>query len=181
MSSWRSLKRCYCGADWIGHDGFDGCTLRLAEASVLLETGLVRLRIRLDHFIDRGQRSTVWQGVVFVINVVEVRWKVFRRAPGHRGCSRCRAPLLALALETRFGCAVVDVATFPGKARFRRFSSCPLDPVIGKFRAWRRSLSTSLDNAERSCSPGLDARLEWEMVRRGRAIFKILQEYYTER
>ena len=25
-------------------------------------------------------------------------------------------PLRALALETRFGCAVVDVATFPGKA-----------------------------------------------------------------
>ena len=181
MSSWRSLKRCYCGADWIGHDSFDGCTLRLAEASVLLETGLVRLRIRLDHFIDRGQRSTVWQGVVFVINVVEVRWKVFRRAPGHRGCSRCRAPLLALALETRFGCAVVDVATFPGKARFRRFSSCSLDPVIGRFRAWRRSLSTSLDNTERSCSPRLDARFERVIVRRGRAILKILQELYAER
>ena len=36
-------------------------------------------------------------------------------------------PLRALALEARFGCAVVDVATFPGKARFSRFSSCPLD------------------------------------------------------
>ena len=43
----------------------------------------------------------------------------FRRVPSHRGCSRCRTPLGALAVETRFGCAVVDVATFPGKARFR--------------------------------------------------------------
>ena len=44
-------------------------------------------------------------------------------------------PLRALALEARFGCVVVDVATFPGKARFRRFSSCRLDPVMGRFRA----------------------------------------------
>ena len=44
-------------------------------------------------------------------------------------------PLRALALETRFGCAVVDVATCPGKARFSRFSSYRLDPVMGRFRA----------------------------------------------
>ena len=30
-----------------------------------------------------------------------------------------RRPLRALDLETCFDCAVVDVATFPGKARFR--------------------------------------------------------------
>ena len=49
------LRSSHDGLD----DGPDGCTLRLAEAGVLWEAGLVRLRIRLDHFLDRGQRSMV--------------------------------------------------------------------------------------------------------------------------
>ena len=129
MSGWRSLKRCYGGADWISHDGLDCCTQSLAETGVLLEGGLLQLRIRLDHFVDRGQRSTVWRGVVFVINVVEVQFA--ERLSDERLVAVVvlveGRPLRALALEARFGCAVVDVATFPGKARFSRFSSCPLD------------------------------------------------------
>ena len=49
----------------------------VAEASVLLEAGLVWLRIWRDHFLDRGQRSMVCQGVVF-INIVQVHWKAYR-------------------------------------------------------------------------------------------------------
>ena len=45
MSGWRRLKHCYCRVDQISHNGLDGRRLRLAEANVLLEAGLVWLRI----------------------------------------------------------------------------------------------------------------------------------------
>ena len=138
MSGWRSLKCCYCRVDQISHNGLHGWRLRLAEASVLLEAGLIWLRIWLDHFLDRGQRSMVWRGVVF-INIVQVHWKALRVCLFAVMVLVAGCPLPAWAFVTHFGCAVVNVATFPGKTHLRRFSSCPLDLVMGRFRDWRWS------------------------------------------
>ena len=137
MSGWRSLKDCYCRVDQISHNGLDGWRLRLAEASVLLEAGLVWLRIWLDHFRHRGQWSLVWQGVGF-INIVQGHWKAFLVCLFAVMVLVAGCPLPAWAFVTSFGRAVVNVTTFPGKTHFRRFSSCPLDPVMGRFRDWRR-------------------------------------------
>ena len=74
-------------------------------------------------------------------------------------------------LAVRFFCMLLAVllrglAELPSRARLRRFRSCPLEPVIGRFRAPSRSFNTSLLSPERS-SPLMRIRLVWD-ARRGR-------------
>ena len=64
------------------------------------------------------------------------------------------------------------LAELPSRARFRRFWSCPLEPVTGRFRAPSRSFKTSLLSPERSSPLGI--RFVWD-ARRGRWAMKNLQ------
>ena len=136
----------YCGADWIGHmalkaECWDWLKLVFrwkldssGSGSDLIISSLEDNDARSDRVLSLltlsrfgGRLSSECQFAVLVA--------------GH--------PLQALSLVTRFGYSVVNAATFPGKACFRGFSSCPLDPLMGRFRAWRQSLSTPLSNADR--------------------------------
>ena len=66
--------------------------------------------------------------------------------------------------------------SFLGEACFRWFSSCPLDPAMGRCMAWRQSWSSLLNDAERSSSPQLDALFECEIFCWGQGILRIFQE-----